>query len=162
MALRVLRIKTNIKRGKRCKSMETNANLTCAICEKLLESPSPAWYAFDIQHSKVRLSFCSAACLSSWVKKKQTAMVITVVLGILLTVLMMSELGGSSFILLFIPYMLRQVGGRLKRIASTGWIGEFVAFAVILLGSLTIIYPAFVLMQEIKEYLRIREVLHKS
>ena len=141
--------------------MDRDTNLVCATCDRPFESAFPTWYAFDIQRSKARLSFCSATCLSSWVKKKQTTMIITLVLGVLLTALMIGELGGSAVILLFVPYMIRQVGGRIKGIASKGWVGEFVAFMIILLGSLTIVYPAIVLVQEIKEYLRIREVLHE-
>lgn len=139
--------------------MDANTNLECAKCGKLLESADSTQYdAWDVQR-KQKLFFCSSDCLSSWVKKKQITMILTLGLGILLTILMASELSAAAYILLFVPYMLRQLGGRLKGVASTGWVGEFIAFAVILFGSLTIIYPAIVLIQEIKEYVYIHKML---
>lgn len=143
--------------------MDENTNLECTTCGKLLESTSLQYDAWDVQR-KQQLFFCSSDCLSSWVKKKRITMILTLGLGILLTVSMASELrsAAAACMFLFVPYMLRQVGGRLKGIASKGWVGECFALAVILLGSLTIIYPVIVLIQEIKQYVHIHKMLNKD
>lgn len=141
--------------------MDVNTNVACAVCGGLVETTNSEWYAFDVQQEKKQLFFCSPACLSSWVEKKQTSLRIAVCLGVLLSVLLIGEFGMYAFFWLYVPYMIRHLGNRLHRIASAGWFGELITCTVILLGSFTIIYPVSQLMQEHNEYLRIREILRK-
>lgn len=144
---------------RRRSEMTMENDWTCEFCGKSCEAGTTPWYAFDIQRGKELVCFCSEECLRSWKSKKQTMMIVTLALGLLLTLLAIGEMGGVAILLLFIPYMLRQAGRSLGEIASMGWLGEMFAFIVTGLGSFTFIYPIIKIVQEIKEYRRIGEIL---
>lgn len=136
--------------------MDENKQLVCATCEKSFEASNAWGFAYDTHNEKH--FFCSQECLKKWKTKKLATMIITLAIGACITALSIGELGGVAFSLFFIPYILRQIGHSLSGIASGGWVGEFISFAVVLLGSMTIIYPAYKLIQEIREFCRLKQV----
>ena len=128
-------------------------NKICDKCRRGIEENKPVYIAYDLQKGYEEKRFCSRECRNSWVVYKKTTMWITVILGIIIAIAMCRE-DGSAFglILLFLPYMIRQVAHGLKDIFNGGTVGEFFSFFVVLIGTITIIYPAYKLYQEIKQY----------
>ena len=81
-------------------------------------------------------------------------MVIAVLLGLALLIIEIFE--GNAFLgfmLMFIPYMIRQSIGKFS---GSGFLG----FAVTLLASVTIVYPVYKLFQEIRDYVAIKSQLN--
>lgn len=128
----------------------------CELCGKHVEETSQ-WYAFNIQKGYDKVFFDSRECLYSWVKKKERGMIIALVAGLALSVLLIGEMGAIGALSFFIPYTIRQLRSVLSDLVSSpGWIGEFISFMIVLLGGITIIYPLYKLIQELKEYQRIK------
>lgn len=131
--------------------------MDCRTCGKEIEKENEGKFvAFDLQQSYKEEYFCSAEHLKGWMTGKITWMVLSLVLGLIITVLTLSEMGPTAFALFFLPYMIRQVRHALGDIFDGGSVGEFFAFAIVLLGTFTVVYPAYKLYQEIMQYVRLK------
>lgn len=108
--------------------------------------------AHDLQKANKEIVFCSYECMEKWIKKKQIGMWGTLLLGILLFIGLLQNDIVLSIFSLFLPYMIRQVAYRLKNIFTTGVLGEIVSFAVVMIGTMTLIYPAYKFIQEFLQY----------
>ena len=109
--------------------------------------------AFDHQ-KKEEVNFCSVEHLKSWVTKKFVWMCISLILGLIIVLsMLLDDWGAEAVMFLFIPYMIRQARHFLAEILDGGgWFGELMSFIIVLLGAITIVYPAYKLFREIKEY----------
>ncbi len=126
----------------------------CYSCaQEIAVADEGKWVAFDLQKGYEKLHFCSAACLKSWMTTKLVWMCISLVIGLILTITMWGEWGSSAIILLFVPYSIRQL-----RHGLSGT-GEIIPFVVVLLASVTVIYPLYKAIQEIREYVRIKNLV---
>ena len=132
--------------------------MECKQCNKEIEKNLEGKFvAFDLQ-KKSEEEFCSVSCLNSWMKTKIFGMCAMLVLGVIITVGLFPEIGGVAITLLFLPYMIRQVRHSLGSIFNSGSFGEFVSFAIVLLGTLTVVYPAYKLYREIVEYIHLKRM----
>ena len=110
----------------------------CCKCGCVFDEEKSARYrAFDLQKEYEELTFCSKDCLKDWV----------VIAGVFL-------FGGNPALalpVLFLPYTIRQLCHGL-----TG-AGEFLSFALVLLSTITVVYPAYKFVQELAQYSRIKK-----
>lgn len=124
----------------------------CSKCGKEIdEKEIGKWVAFDLQKGKEQMTFCSTQCLKEWISRKQIGMWTSVIIGVLIAIALLSE-GAIAICLMFVPYMFRQMRNSFGDIFNSGAFGEFISIFVLLIGSLTVIYPAYKLIQEILEY----------
>lgn len=109
--------------------------------------------AFDLQKGHKQIEFCSKECREEWIKRKQIGMWGTLILGVIISLILLFD-GETelSVMLLFLPYMIRQVAYGLKDVFDGGTGGEIISFIVVLLGTITLIYPAYKFIQEFLEY----------
>ncbi len=110
------------------------------------------YYAYDLQKGYEQIAFCSEKCRNEWISHKKTTMWATVIIGVILAILLCTEMGITEIMFVFLPYMISEVAHGLKDIFNGGTVGEIFSFAVVLLGTITVIYPAYKLFQEIKQY----------
>lgn len=128
----------------------------CNQCGREIEEKFQREYvAFDLQKNKEVL-FCSVEHLKSWMITKIIWMVIMLLLGLIIAVSMFSDMGGTAITLFFLPYIIRQVRHSLGDIFNGGTFGEFISFSVVLLGTITVVYPAYKLYQEISLYVHLK------
>ncbi len=129
---------------------------TCKCGKTIEESAEGKFVAFDLQKGYEKLNFCSADCLMAWVKRKQFTMWAMLVLGALITLsFLISEgvvEGSAAICLLFVPYMIRQAAHGLKDVWNSGAVGECFSFIVVMLGALTVVYPLYKFIQELRQY----------
>ena len=126
--------------------------MNCTYCNKEMQDATIT--AFDLQRGYEEVPFCSVSCLQQWLTGKTIGMAISLVLGAVVAAALAAGMGVSGLMFFFVPYMLRQCCGLLTSDA-----GEFIKFAAILLGALTIVYPAYKLVQELRYYGRLRQEL---
>ena len=126
--------------------------MNCTYCSKEMQDATIT--AFDLQRGYEEVPFCSVSCLQQWLTGKTIGMAISLVLGAVVAAALAAGMGVSGLMFFFVPYMLRQCHGLLTSDA-----GEFIKFAAILLGALTIVYPAYKLVQELRYYGRLRQEL---
>lgn len=128
-------------------------NSICDKCKRKIDENERGYIAHDLQKGYEKKVFCSKECRDSWIAYKKTTMWITVILGAIIAIAMCREDGSAAgLMLLFLPYMIRQAAHGLKDIFNGGTVGEIFSFIVVLLGTITVIYPAYKLYQEIKQY----------
>ena len=135
--------------------MKRYDNTTCRNCGGEVEETSP-WFTFNLQNGYEKMIFCSKACLNSWVKRKKFGLAIALILGAVLVAALFVDMGLSAVAFFFIPYTIRQLHSGLGKLGLSGWFGEFIAIFAVLIGSFTLIYPLYKLIQEIKSYRRIK------
>ncbi len=124
----------------------------CEKCGREIASEQDGFTAFNLQKGYEEVRLCSVDCLESWANGKLAGMITALVLGLVLAIgLATSDMGAGGFLLFFLPYMIRQSWGRL-----TG-LGEFFVFMILLLSTMTIVYPAYKLFQEIRDYSAIKQ-----
>lgn len=126
--------------------------MNCTYCSKEMQDATIT--AFDLQRGYEEVPFCSVSCLQQWLTGKTIGMAVSLVLGTVMAAALAAGMGVSGLMFFFVPYMLRQCHGLLTSDA-----GEFIKFAAILLGALTIVYPAYKLVQELRYYGRLRQEL---
>lgn len=126
--------------------------MNCTYCSKEMQDATIT--AFDLQRGYEEVPFCSVSCLQQWLTGKTIGMAVSLVLGTVVAAALAAGMGVSGLMFFFVPYMLRQCHGLLTSDA-----GEFIKFAAILLGALTIVYPAYKLVQELRYYGRLRQEL---
>lgn len=126
--------------------------MKCTYCSKEMQDVNIT--AFDLQRGYEEVPFCSVSCLQQWLTGKTIGIAISLVLGAVVAAALAAGMGVSGLMFFFVPYMLRQCHGLLASDA-----GEFIKFAAILLGALTIVYPAYKLVQELRYYGRLRQEL---
>lgn len=126
--------------------------MNCTYCSKEMQDATIT--AFDLQRGYEEVLFCSVSCLQQWLTGKTIGMAVSLVLGTVVAAALAAGMGVSGLMFFFVPYMLRQCYGLLTSDA-----GEFIKFAAILLGALTIVYPAYKLVQELRYYGRLRQEL---
>ena len=126
--------------------------MNCTYCSKEMQDATIT--AFDLQRGYEEVPFCSVSCLQQWLTGKTIGMAVSLVLGTVVAAALAAGMGVSGLMFFFVPYMLRQCHGLLTSDA-----GEFIKFAAILLGALTIVYPAYKLVQELRYYGRLRREL---
>lgn len=124
----------------------------CKCGKEIDETAVSKYMAHDLQKSNKEINFCSYECMESWIKKKQVGMWGTLILGIVLAILLLENEPTLSAFSLFLPYMIRQVAYKLKNIFVAGVVGEIISFAVVMVGTMTIIYPAYKFIQEFIQY----------
>ena len=130
--------------------------LQCSKCGKEIEENLEGQFvAFDLQKKKDE-NFCSVAHLKDWMTEKIIWMCVALLLGLVITVGLLSEMGGTAIALFFLPYMIRQVRHSLGDVFNGGTFGEFLSFAIVLLGTITVAYPAYKLYQEITQYMHLK------
>lgn len=128
----------------------------CNQCGKEIEEELEGKFvAFDLQKKKEE-NFCSVAHLKNWMTKKIIWMCVSLLFGLIITIGLLSEMGGTAIVLFFLPYMIRQVRHSLADVFNGGTFGEFISFAIVLLGTITVIYPAYKLYQEITQYIHLK------
>ena len=126
--------------------------MNCTYCSKEMQDATIT--AFDLQRGYEEVPFCSVSCLQQWLTGKTIGMAVSLVLGTVMAAALAAGMGVSGLMFFFVPNMLRQCQGLLTSDA-----GEFIKFAAILLGALTIVYPAYKLVQELRYYGRLRQEL---
>ncbi len=136
--------------------------MKCENCGQMVtDADQNLWFAFNIQKGYEKLAFCSSKCLEEWMKNKKLWMWISLTLGVLMAAIMFKEFGAIAVVFIFAPCKIRQVKNSLKGVGE-GPTGEFIWLFVVLIGSITIVYPLYKLIQELKEYGRIKSVLSKQ
>ena len=126
--------------------------MNCTYCSKEMQDATIT--AFDLQRGYEEVPFCSVSGLQQCLTGKTIGMAVSLVLGTVVAAALAAGMGVSGLMFFFVPYMLRQCHGLLTSDA-----GEFIKFAAILLGALTIVYPAYKLVQELRYYGRLRQEL---
>lgn len=152
-------------RKKQTMPPEEMVSLECTKCKKIFEvseQKGAAWNLANLQKGYGQEVFCSKECMLAWVKTKEITMGFCLILGIVLVVLMVKDISGASLGFLFVPYMIRQARHGLKDLFNGGWFGQFISFSVVLLGSVTFIYPIYKLVQEINLYLTVHKYFEVS
>lgn len=125
--------------------------MTKCRCGKAFDEGSSPYGAFDILRGSNEVKFCSKECMRSWAYGKIFGMAVSLVIGVVLGIALCFEMGITGIFLIFVPYMLRRIfGGLGGGTSSTG--GEVVVFIATLLGSVTLVYPIYKIIQEIREY----------
>lgn len=125
---------------------------TCKCGKVIDENNVTPFIAYDLQKGNKELIFCSFECRENWIKKKQIGMWGTLILGIILAIGLLENDIVLSLFSLFLPYMIRQVAYRLKNLFVASVVGEIFSFAVVMIGAMTIIYPAYKFIQEFLQY----------
>lgn len=126
---------------------------TCTCGKNIEETEEKQYVSYDLQKGYEQIYFCSSECQTTWIRKKQFGMWTALIIGVIIAILLISE--GQyqlALSLLFLPYMIRQVFHRIKGLFSSGTAGEIISFALVLLGSITIVYPAYKFVREFLEY----------
>lgn len=132
--------------------------MVCKTCEKEIEKNNEGKFvAYDLQKGYEEENFCSVECLKRWMTSKIIWMCVALGFGLVLMILLLSEMGFFGIVFFFLPYMIRQSKHSLADMFNGGSIGEFFSFAVVLLGTVTVIYPVYKLIQEISEYSRLKK-----
>ena len=124
----------------------------CNCGKAIPETETRKFTMEDIQKNEI-VEFCSLNCMREWVSRKRTAMWASIVIGVILSVILMFQ--GEIFfgvIVIFLPYMIRHAFGRLGGLFSSGTIGEIFSFIIVLLATITIVYPVYKFIQEFKQY----------
>ena len=130
--------------------------LECCRCKKPIEEVNKNQFvAYNCQKKKEEI-FCSYEHLKQWMTEKIIWMSISLLLGFVVMIPFLPDMGPFAFIFFFMPYMIRQ--GRNLIFSSTGsvFLGV-ITFLILYLSSATFIYPAFKLYQEISEYVRLNK-----
>jgi len=123
----------------------------CA-CGKVFDEKQSMFHSFDLQNDHEEQFFCSKECLKRWLTNKKIGMGIALVLGIVLAAILLFN--GEvliAFPILFLPYTIRQLSGLLHGA------GEFLSFFLILISTITVVYPAYKFVQELLEYRHIEQ-----
>lgn len=131
--------------------MESCGNSSCG---RQINTETDQYYVgYNHQKGYEQMLFCSASCLKGWVTKKLTTMILSIVLGIILAIMFAD---GSSVILicLFLPYMLRQCGSMLGSLFDSGTGGGILSFAIVIIGTVTVVYPLYKIIRETTYYVR--------
>ena len=129
----------------------------CSKCGKEIEeNVMEQWVAYDLQAGYQKKVFCSKECLKGWISGKQIGMWTSVIIGVILAIALLSE-GAVALCLMLVPYMIRQTWRGLSDMFNSGAFGEFFSLFIVLIGSMTIIYPAYKLIQEIQQYKTLSE-----
>lgn len=82
----------------------------------------------------------------------------TLILGVILAVVFIVEDNSVLALpMLFLPYMIRQASYSLKDTVKSGVFGEFFSFAIVVLGTLTVFFPAYRFYQEFIQYRKIEK-----
>ena len=123
---------------------------TCT-CGKVFDEKASHYRAFDLQKGYEEKFFCGQECLKGWLRRKKIGMWGTLLLGVIICAVLFSE-GETTlaFGLLFLPYTIRQLKSML------GGSGEFLSIMLVLLSTITVVYPAYKFVQEFLEYRRIK------
>ena len=125
----------------------------CCKCGCVFDEEKSARYrAFDLQIEYEELTFCSKDCLKDWVAGKIIGMWTAFLIGVVIAGVFL--FGGNPALalpVLFLPYTIRQLCHGL-----TG-AGEFLSFALVLLSTITVVYPAYKFVQELAQYSRIKK-----
>ncbi len=128
--------------------------LKCDNCGNVFdELEQQYFFATDLQKGYERVNFCSKVCLKGFLRKKVIWMSISLILGLFITIGLLPVMGFGAVLFVLVPYSIRQLRHSLKGGS------EFLQFIVILLASYTLIYPLYKLIQEVREYLRIRNIM---
>ncbi len=130
----------------------------CKTCGREIDESTSQWFAFDLQNGKEKVLFCSKECLLSWTKKKQLTMAVAIIIGLIIMIAGWEEIAEGGYyaaMLLFMPYMIRQKWNQMKNLFSEGVFGEILCLAIVVLGAMTAIYPIYVIIQEIRQYIHI-------
>lgn len=124
----------------------------CCKCGCNFDEETAHYRAFDLQKGYEEVTFCSKECLKEWVTGKQIGMWIALLIGVVIAGVLLFD-GELSLALpvLFLPYTIRQLSHGL-----TG-AGEFFSFMLVLLSTITVVYPAYKFVQELAQYARIRK-----
>lgn len=132
--------------------------MTTCKCGKAFDENEVHYRAYDLKKSYEELSFCSKECLKEWVTGKQIGMWIAVGLGVILAIIALVQgyIFYTALVALVVPYTLRQIGSMLGQLFSGGVSGEILSIAVFLIATVTIVYPAYKFIQELKQYKRLK------
>ncbi|MBE5817374.1 MAG: hypothetical protein E7315_06680 [Clostridiales bacterium] len=139
-----------------------------SFCGKTFDEASEQSYVgYDHQKKYEKVVFCSPECLKKWIIRKLVGMIIVVTIGLIgaICVLDTSDLYSSSFLallLLFAPYMLRQCFRTLKGLFNSGTLGEIISLFVLLIGTVTVVYPLYKIIKETIYYVRTIKELKKN
>lgn len=134
----------------------------CAVCKEFMNLTGPALYsAVDLQKEKNEVVFCSTECMKKWLKRKEIGMWASIALGVFIAIGIITGTGEEAdwfgLIFLFLPYTIRQLAYSLSDIWNKGgFIGEAIAFGVVILGMCTIVYPTYKFIQELLYYREIK------
>jgi len=93
----------------------------------------------------------------SWVNGKIAGLVVSLIIGFIILFGGMGEMGIGAVMLFFLPYMIRSTYRRLGGLFNSGGLGEFLSFFIVLIGTVTVIYPLYKLIQEIRELARLKK-----
>lgn len=100
--------------------------------------------------------FCSIQCMKTWAIRRIIGFSISIIVGLILGISMIINGEGElAIIFTFLPYMIRYAFSRLAHIFDAGVLGEFLTIMVIVISSVTIIYPLYKMVQEIRKYISI-------
>ena len=113
--------------------------------------------AYDIQKRKT-LYFKSADNLQEWRLKRITGLIISLVVGVLLVIFGIKDLGSEFLAFILLPYMIRHFY-RNGFSPKTG-IGDFIRFFLVLMGAITFVYPIKKIIEELIEYNHIKEFVN--
>ena len=124
------------------------------VCGKMITNDN--FQAMDLQKNTV-VSFCSKECILGWVRKKTMTMWLSLGIGVILTIIAIIDgWYESALIMVFIPYMIREIYNRISDFGD-GIGNEIFLIVIILLGSVTIIYPLYKFVKEYLEYKMLKE-----
>ncbi len=120
------------------------------------------WIGFDHQKGYEQRVFCSKECLKSWTIGKLVGMCVAVFLGFALMNAFLQE-GNPEMaaIIVFIPYMLRQIGVKLLGIFDSGVFLTMVTVIGLLFASVTVVYPVYKIIRETVYYIKTLRQLKK-
>lgn len=127
---------------------------TCT-CGKVFDERTSHYHAFNLQKGYEEMFFCSKDCLKNWLWGKLAGMIITMLIGLVICIALLDQgEAAMAFGFLFLPYTIRQLGNML------GGAGEFWSILLVLVSTITVVYPAYKFVQELLEYSRIKKKYH--
>ncbi len=138
---------------------------TCKKCGRTVDLPAK-YQAIDYQDGKKTVLFCSADCLKKWVLSKIAGICISLGISVVFFIVVCLTEGVPKandtglFVLaalFFVPYMIRQIHNSFRDIFNSGHFGEAFPFIIVILASLTFVYPLFALVREILHYVRLNK-----
>ncbi|MBQ4244975.1 MAG: hypothetical protein II702_08685 [Clostridia bacterium] len=97
--------------------------------------------------------FDSVECLHSWAVTRIVTLAITLILGIVAMVCMIGEMGATGAVFITLPYMIRYAALKFSDLFDGGNGGEFLTIMLVLLSTITVVYPLYKFIRELVEYI---------
>ena len=128
----------------------------CKTCGKQIDLNNDVYFEAAHQITKENYYFDTKDCRRSWAKGK---IIILGIISVLCLVVLIVPLCNCEYILswaFMLPYMIRIAYFKLRGLfKGESWVSEFLGFFIVLIATLTVVYPIIKLIKEFKYYISI-------